>query len=763
MEEGKLKVRMTIERKLLAFGLLGLWVLVFVLGISTYKSSKDNVIKQAFGRLEVIEEGKKQHVEDYFSYMENLLVSVAEDNLLKNIFEDFSRAFYNLPFEVSVDREAVLSALREEYENHYLNKVNYKVPSAPKPKPIDYYFPKSEAGIVAQYIFIVKNPNPIGEKNKSSWIEGFPSTYMNFHKKIHPWIDKMVESFGLYDVFFIDTQGTVFYTDFKEKDFATNLFKGPYKDTGLAEVFRKALELPEGKVAFSDFKPYEPSYNQPAAFIASPVYKNGKVIGVVAFQLPIDKIDAIVNFNYEFEKVGLGKTGEVYLVGEDLLLRNNVRFLKDIDDPLVKISGTTIGVLKVENDAVRKALSGEKGRAFGKNFFGRPVLLVYAPINVFDKKWAIVAEIEEEEVLKGLTSIKENKTLAFAIVFLIFLMAGMVAFVKFSVVKPINLLAETAKDLAEGEGDLTKELSIHGDDEVGTASRYFNSFIRKTREIVSKAKEVLSETVGIAKELANKAETSKQKIEKEVEAVSTASKIAQAVSEPLKEFKDLIESSFTKMKSATNSLKGVMESFKNLQEVVVKTEKESSEISSKLGELSKKTETIKEISEIIGEITNRTNLLALNAAIEAARAGDAGRGFAVVADEIRKLAEQIRKNTSEISEIISSISDFINQTAGTIIQSTEENVEMLKKAQDEVTGEMDKVREMIEGTADVLKTLKVKSAKMLSDIEEILREIEVISASSKENYEMVESLIAGIQNIKREIEELNKIMMTFKT
>jgi methyl-accepting chemotaxis protein len=237
---------MSIGKKLIISGIVGITLLALVLGFNSYNSTKEKLINEAFQRLTVIREGKTQHVEDYFNSMEELLGSVSQNTLLKDYFLSFAEAFYTLPEEVTVNREELLKKLKEEYRENYLTKVNYQIPGAPKPKPLNFYLPRSEAGLIAQYIFIVENPHPIGKKNELNYPEKFPSTYSRLHQKIHPWIDRLARAFGLYDVFFIDKRGTVFYTDFKEKDFGTNLLKGPYKNTGLAKAFRKALNLPEG-------------------------------------------------------------------------------------------------------------------------------------------------------------------------------------------------------------------------------------------------------------------------------------------------------------------------------------------------------------------------------------------------------------------------------------------------------------------------------------------------------------------------------------
>ena len=99
----------------------------------------------------------------------------------------------------------------------------------------------------------------------------YDNLYTLNHEKYHDTFNTILESYNLYDVFLVDTKGTIVYSTFKEKDFATNLKDGAYSSSGLAQAHKKALSLNKGQIAFSDFKPYEPSYNTPASFIATPI------------------------------------------------------------------------------------------------------------------------------------------------------------------------------------------------------------------------------------------------------------------------------------------------------------------------------------------------------------------------------------------------------------------------------------------------------------------------------------------------------------
>ena len=96
--------------------------------------------------------------------------------------------------------------------------------------------------------------------------------------------------------FLVNPNGDVIYSVFKEKDFGTNLLTGVYKDTGLAKAFKKSKTIGRGNVAFADFEPYEPSYNEPALFLATPLIYKGDYEGSIIFQLPRQKINKVMSF-----------------------------------------------------------------------------------------------------------------------------------------------------------------------------------------------------------------------------------------------------------------------------------------------------------------------------------------------------------------------------------------------------------------------------------------------------------------------------------
>ncbi len=194
--------------------------------------------------------------------------------------------------------------------------------------------------------------------------------------------------FGFYDVFLIAANGDVIYTVAKESDLGENLLVGKLRNSGLAKAFRGTQGQ---EIAFADFEPYAPSNNEPCAFLAGQVKDNsGKWIGSVAIQVPLDQINAIT-----MERAGMGETGEVYLVGPDMLMRSDSYL--DPTNHTVVASFRNPDKGSVDTEATREALAGKGGEKVIIDYNGNPVLSCYKPIDLWGVRWAILAEIDVAE------------------------------------------------------------------------------------------------------------------------------------------------------------------------------------------------------------------------------------------------------------------------------------------------------------------------------------------------------------------------------
>ena len=429
---------MSVKNKLVSLVVLTLIVFSFLLtGLSIIKideTIKNNKIKN----LNSIRETKKIEVENYFLSLGSLITSLANNRTTIEALNQFKIGFNDLKNDLSFNIENLKNDLKSDLYNNYLNKVNYNVPNSVQKSELNQYLPKNKSGLIAQYIFITKNPHPLGEKNKLIFNEKYPSSYMDAHKKYHPSFDSFLTNYGLYDIFIIDLNGDVIYTDYKEKDFATNLKSGIYSNTGLGKVYKKALISEKNEISFEDFNPYEPSYNSFASFIATPIYDNNEKKGILIFQMPVDKINDIMKFSNKYSTVGLGNTGEVFIVGSDLTMRSDSRFKEKLDNKIVKELNSTIGVQKIDNNSMNEIFdSNLQNTKILTSYTNNKVLSSYATIDIFDKKWGIVVQQNIDEIFEDKYSIISYLIIISIVISTIFIIIFLISVHKI-IIKPIN-------------------------------------------------------------------------------------------------------------------------------------------------------------------------------------------------------------------------------------------------------------------------------------------------------------------------------------
>jgi len=355
----------------------------------------------------------------------------------------------------------------------------------------------SDTSLLLQHQMIEKNPNPLGQKDQMSSL-GNGTDYDRSHQLYHPIISNYLAEFEYYDIFLVDSaSGNIVYSVFKELDYSTSLTTGTFADSSIGKIYQQALQVTTpGETVISDFASYQPSYQDAAAFIATPIFDQGEKIGVLIFQMPIGQINKIMNQDGHWQESGLGTSGETYLIGRDKTLRSQSRFLQeDLPAYLAAlkaggVSSSIVGTIEAKNSGIglqpvntssaTSALSGLSGIEMVDDYRGVSVLSAYAPIEFKGLNWAILAEIDTSEAFASANAmtlaIQVSAVLAGFILIVLGLFAGLLFANKIS--RPIISLS-TDITKVEQQSDLTHRFTINTGDEIGEASNALNAMLSK--------------------------------------------------------------------------------------------------------------------------------------------------------------------------------------------------------------------------------------------------------------------------------------------
>lgn len=375
-----------------------------------------------FDQLKAINATKKRNVEYYFDIIRKQILTYANNTTIIEAVKKFKDAFNKLP-DLQVEQLNVISEnLIRYYKQDFIPKLTE---NAGVPAQMEKYVPKASKTLLLQDLYIASNEFPTGKKyflNRAK--NNFE--YNEVHATYHQEFKRFQESFGYYDIFLIDHEtGNMIYSVFKEVDFATSLFTGIYSNTNFGQAVKSAASSNDKNfVKLVDFEAYDPSYGAPASFIACPVYDQETKVGILVFQMPINKINQLLTGDNKWEDDGLGESGETLLIGADFKLRSISRKLiqapeeyllelkkKGYTEVLadkIKKTNTSILLEEIKLESIKEALAKKTGTKLEKNDLQEDILTAYAPLDIRDVNWIIISLMSEQEASQKIKRLRDR-------------------------------------------------------------------------------------------------------------------------------------------------------------------------------------------------------------------------------------------------------------------------------------------------------------------------------------------------------------------
>nr|WP_097304817.1 methyl-accepting chemotaxis protein [Pseudomonas chlororaphis] len=391
---------------------------------------------------------------------------------------------------------------------------------------------------------------------------------------------------------------------------------------------------------------------------------------------------------------------------------------------------------------------------------GKSRIVTFTPIKGLPSvNWYIGLSVDKDRAFSMLSEFRASAIIATVIaVAIIIALLGMLIRV---LMQPLHVMTRAMQDIAEGEGDLTRRLSIQNQDEFGILGTAFNRFVER---IHGSIREVSSATEHVNEVALRVVSASNSSMLNSDEQASRTNSVAAAINQLGAAAQEIARNAAQASQQASDARNLAEDGQQVVDRSILAMNQLSDMISassSNIETLNSKTVNIGQILEVITSISQQTNLLALNAAIEAARAGEAGRGFAVVADEVRNLAHRTQESAQQVQTMIEELQVGARESVSTMSNSqrhSQDSVEIANQAGERLNSVTQRIGE-IDGMNQSVATA---TEEQTSVVESINMDITEINTLNQEGVENLQSTLRACSDLEQQAARLKQLVGSFR-
>lgn len=469
----------SIQSKLLVMLLLSSILSAAVVGFFAYRTGTNALREEAFERLTDVRQERTRAIQGYAERQKSSAI-LNSRGMAVQALQEFAPAYREL------QEEKITAAQKARIDDYYTNTFTPQLQKfSDGTVQAASFIPTLPARSYLQATYTAASDS--FEDKLLMDDAGDGSAWTRANKKYASFFREIINGSGADDIMLLDLDGNIVWTAYKGVDLGSNIKRGEYRGGGLEEVFDKALRSnTRDYTAVSDFEQYQPSYNLPAGFLASPIAEDDTIIGVYVVQIPISGIDAVMAGGSDGRVQGLGKTGEIYLGGPDNLMRSNSRVVMENPKAYAAAAierGTSqetvervleakssVMLQPIKSAAHELAKDGKSGTIITDDYLGNEVLDSYGPANIPGLNWTVVAKMNTSEAFAPVHDFARNILLSTAAMVLLIAAASVLMARVFTT--PLNRLLVGVRALARGE--LGTRIPADSKDEFGDLAVAFN-------------------------------------------------------------------------------------------------------------------------------------------------------------------------------------------------------------------------------------------------------------------------------------------------